>query len=278
MDSPATRPAIAVHKFSSCDGCQLAFLNLGEALLGLSQRVEIRHFLEAGFDAPDAPVEIAFVEGSLSTPEEVERIHRVRRTARYLVSIGACATAGGLQALRNLDARHDTWRAAIYARPEFIAGLAQARPIAAEVRVDFELWGCPINSRQLLATLNALLAGAAPVDEQDKVCMECKRAQHVCVLVTSGKPCLGPVTRTGCGALCPAFGRACYGCYGPSENPNTGALSARLEGLGLAPEAIARRYLMINSAAPPFRAAGLIARSGSRDSRTDGETDDGTEQ
>lgn len=208
---------------------------------------------------------IAFVEGSLSTREEVERIHRVRRSARYLVSIGACATAGGLQALRNLDDRHDEWRRAIYARPEFISSLAQARPIAAEVRVDVELWGCPINSRQLLAAINSLLAGAVPAAEQDSLCLECKRAQHVCVLVTTGKPCLGPVTRTGCGALCPAFGRDCYGCYGPADNPNTASLSQRLEGLGLLPEAIARRYLMINSAAPAFRQAGLIARSGATD-------------
>jgi coenzyme F420-reducing hydrogenase gamma subunit len=261
MKAPDLRPSIAVHKFSSCDGCQLAFLNLGEDLLTLTQRVRIRHFLEAGLDDPDAEVDIAFVEGSLSTPDEIERIRRVRASARYLVSIGACATAGGLQALRNLDDTHDAWRDAIYASPEFISTLAHARPIADEVRVDFELWGCPINSRQLLAAVSALLAGVPPIDQRDKVCLECKRTQQVCVMVTEGKPCLGPVTRTGCGALCPAFGRDCYGCYGPADNPNTASLARRFAGLGLLPDAIARRFLMINSAAPAFHEAGLIARS-----------------
>lgn len=260
-----SRPAIAVHKFSSCDGCQLAFLNLGEALLTLSRRVHISHFLEAGLDDPEHPVEIAFVEGSLSTAAEVARIHQVRRSARYLISIGACATAGGIQALRNLNHSHDQWRDALYPDPAFIDSLDQARPIAAEVRVDFELWGCPINSRQLLATINALLAGVPPLEENSGLCMECKRAQRVCVLVTRGEPCLGPVTRSGCGALCPAFGRDCYGCYGPSEDANTAALARRLEGLGLPPDAIAQRFLSINSAAPAFHRAGLIARSGGAD-------------
>ncbi|WP_027854909.1 sulfhydrogenase subunit delta [Marinobacterium litorale] len=256
------KPTVAVHKFSSCDGCQLAFLNMGADLVTLTQRVEILHFLEAGLDNPNTPVDIAFVEGSLSTADEIERARRVRSASRYVVSIGACATAGGLQALRNLDNSHDQWRDAIYANPQFIETLQHARPIASEIRVDYELWGCPINSRQLLAAINALLFGVPPIDDHDKVCLECKRQQQVCVMVTQDKPCLGPVTRTGCGALCPTFGRDCYGCYGPADNPNTASLSRRFQGLGLLPDAIARRFLMINSGAPAFHDAGLIARSG----------------
>ncbi|TCK07522.1 sulfhydrogenase subunit delta [Marinobacterium mangrovicola] len=255
------KPRIAVHKFSSCDGCQLAFLNLGGDLITLSQRVQLTHFLEAGLDAPDTPVDIAFVEGSLSTPDEVERIRKVRDNSRYLVSIGACATAGGLQALRNLDNKHDEWRDAIYAQPEFISTLEHAHPIASEVRVDYELWGCPINSRQLLACINSLLFGVPPFDNSEKLCLECKRQQKVCVMVTEDKPCLGPVTRTGCGALCPSFGRDCYGCYGPSENTNTASLSRRFAGIGLLPDAIARRFLLINSASPAFNEAGLAVRA-----------------
>ncbi|MBT00465.1 MAG: sulfhydrogenase subunit delta [Oceanospirillaceae bacterium] len=256
------KPTVAVHKFSSCDGCQLAFLNMGADLVTLTQRVEILHFLEAGLDNPNTPVDIAFVEGSLSTADEIERARKVRSASRYVVSIGACATAGGLQALRNLDNSHDQWRDAIYANPQFIETLQHARPIASEIRVDYELWGCPINSRQLLAAINALLFGVPPIDDHDKVCLECKRQQQVCVMVTQDKPCLGPVTRTGCGALCPTFGRDCYGCYGPADNPNTASLSRRFQGLGLLPDAIARRFLMINSGAPAFHDAGLIARSG----------------
>lgn len=251
----AAKPRLAVHKFASCDGCQLAFLNLGEDLLALTQLVDVVHFAEAGPVDLDAPVDIAFIEGSVSTPEHLERIQRIRANSKYLVTIGACATAGGLQALRNL-ANGREWFAGVYAKPEYVASLDTSTPVAAHVKVDLELWGCPVNGRQVLAAVRALLFGVTPVEEHDKVCLECKRRNTVCVLVAKGAPCLGPVTRTGCGALCPAFGRDCYGCYGPAENPNTESLGRRFEGLGLVPEAIARRFLFINNAAPAFAAAG----------------------
>jgi sulfhydrogenase subunit delta len=253
------KPRVAVHKFTSCDGCQLALLNLGQQLLELAALVDFVHFAEAGPLAPDARVDIAFVEGSVSTPHERERIRQIRDNSTHLVTIGACATAGGVQALRNL-ANAKEWVAAIYASPEHIASLDTATPIAVHVKVDLELWGCPVSGRQLLGALRALLSGVTPPGEEDKVCMECKRGQRVCVMVARGVPCMGPVTRTGCGALCPAFGRDCYGCYGPAENANTDALSRRLEGLGLLPAAIARRYLHINNGAPAFRDAGTAMR------------------
>lgn len=253
-----TRPSIAVHKFSSCDGCQLALLNLGETLLNLTEKVEILHFLEAGLSDTEAKVDIAFVEGSLSTPDELERIRQVRANSRYLVTIGACATSGGLQALRNLDGQHDQWRDAIYAHPEFIQTLKEVQPIAQVVKVDLELWGCPVSSSQVLAAVRSLLFGVPPLDDRDRVCMECKRQQAVCVMVTEGKPCMGPVTRTGCGALCPRFGRECYGCYGPSETAQTDTLARRFTGLGLMPDAIARRFLLINSQAPAFLQTGRV--------------------
>ncbi len=252
------RPRVAVHKFSSCDGCQLAFLNAGEDLLRLAELVDIRHFLEAGMANEEAQVDVAFVEGSISTDEELDRIHRVRANSHLVVAIGACATAGGLQALRNLDdGSHAAWKDAVYARPEFIRTLDRALPASAFVKVDLELWGCPVNGAQVLAAVQQLLLGVSPRVPDDKVCMECKRAGAVCVMVTEGRPCMGPVTRTGCGALCPRFGRDCYACFGPAENPNTAALAGRLEGLGLPPADVARRFLFINSHAPAFNAAGL---------------------
>ncbi len=230
-------------------------MNLGEALLTLAGLVDIVHFAEAGPVAPETPVDIAFIEGSISTPEDLERIQHVRRNSRTLITVGACATAGGVQALRNLaDGRE--WLAGVYARPEYVASLDTSTPIAAHVKVDLELWGCPVNGRQVLAAVRALLFGVTPAEERDKLCLECKRRGTVCVMVAKGIPCLGPVTQTGCGALCPAFGRDCYGCYGPAENPNTDALGRRFAGLGLVPEAIARRFLFINSAAPAFAEAG----------------------
>ena len=246
------KPKIAVHKFASCDGCQLAFLNLGEELLALAELVEIMHFAEAGPVNLDAQVDIAFIEGSVSTPDDLVRIQKIRANTRFLITIGACATSGGVQALRNLaDGRE--WIASVYAQPEYIESLATSTSIASHVKVDLELWGCPVSGRQVLAAVRALLFGVAPVEERDKVCMECKRTQAVCVLVAKGVPCLGPVTRTGCGALCPRFGRDCYGCYGPAENPNTEALGLRFAGLGLLPEQIARRFLFIDNARRPRR-------------------------
>ena len=250
-----SKPRIAVHKFSSCDGCQLAFLDLGEDLIRLHEMVEIAHFAEAGPVAPEAEVDIAFVEGSIATPDEVDRIARVRANSRFLVTIGACATSGGIQALRNLHDGH-RWLAEVYPSPEHVASLATSTGIAEHAKVDFELWGCPVNGRQVLAAVRSLLWGVPPVAEPDKVCLECKRAHQVCLLVSRGEPCLGPVTRTGCGALCPVFGRDCYGCYGPAENANPDALGRRFQGLGLLPEEVARRFHFIHSSRAPLDEAG----------------------
>ena len=246
-----TKPRISVHKFSSCDGCQLAFLDLGEDLLTLTEQVDIRHFAEAGILGEDDPVDIAFVEGSVSTPEDEQRIRRIRANSKLVVTIGACATAGGLQALRNIaDAK--AWTAAVYASPEYIHSLDKVQPVRALVPVDFEIWGCPVNSRQVVTAVGALLHGVAPIDERDKVCMECKRQNAVCVVVARGAPCMGPVTRTGCGALCPRFERGCYACYGPSENPNTEALGIRMQGLGLVGREVAQHFLGTHNQMPPF--------------------------
>jgi coenzyme F420-reducing hydrogenase gamma subunit len=255
---------VAVHKFTSCDGCQLALLNLGPTLLTVADRFELLHFAEAGPVDPDAHVDVAIIEGSISTPDEEARIKRIRAAARHLVTIGACATSGGIQALRNLPHEGD-WVAAIYAKPEHIESLAHVRAISEVVKVDLELWGCPITGPQILAALRALASGVLPANEADKVCLECKRTQTVCVMVARQMPCMGPVTRTGCGAICPRFGRDCYGCFGPAETTNTTALSRRLEGLGLPPRKVAQKFLFINNAAPVFAQAGAAALERARD-------------
>lgn len=250
------KPAIAVHKFSSCDGCQLAIINLGEPLLVLSELVNIVHFAEAGPVDEDAKVDIAIIEGSVSTSHDIERLKKIRLNSTYLIAIGACATSGGLQALRNM-ADTNQWIEDIYANPAVIDSLDNSTPINDHVKVDLELWGCPVNKRQVVAAIRALLFGVLPEKETEKVCMECKRQQMVCVMVTKNEPCMGPVTRTGCGALCPSVGRDCYGCYGPAENPNTQAMANRLQGLGLVKDEAARRFLFINSGADGFRDQGI---------------------
>lgn len=255
------RPTVAVHKFSSCDGCQLAFLGLGEDLLALWELVEVVHFAEAGVVAPEARADIAFVEGSISTAEDVERIRAVRLASRFLVAIGACATDGGLQALRN-GAEGRAWIESLYPQPGPVENLDTATPISTHVRVDLELHGCPVDARQVLAAVAALRQGVGPVVEERKVCLECKRRGLACVLVTRDAPCMGPVTRAGCGALCPGLGRECYGCYGPAENADAHAHARVLRTLGLGDEAVRRRFRLIYSEAPAFRDAGDAAREG----------------
>lgn len=250
------KPRLAIYKFTSCDGCQLAFLNAGEALLILSELVDIVHFAEAGMLEPEAHVDIAFVEGSISTPDEIIRIKKIRDNTTHLITIGACATAGGIQALRNA-ANHKKWMASIYASPQTIQSLATSTAIANHVHVDWELWGCPVNTQQVLQTVRSLLFDAAPKFKRDPVCLECKRLGHVCVVVTKNEPCMGPVTQTGCGALCPGVGRGCYACYGPQENPNAKALGAWFRRGGMSDDAIAKLFLHINNQAPAFNQAGM---------------------
>ncbi len=246
------KPVIAVHKFSSCDGCQLAFIHLGEPLLALSEMVDIVHFAEAGPVNEHAQVDIAFIEGSVSTTDDVQRLLSIRENSQFIVTIGACATSGGIQALRNMHKTHQ-WIAEIYADPSVIKSLYRSSAIKEHIKVDFELWGCPINQQQLLLTIRSLLSGVLPGEQQDKVCMECKRQQTVCVMVSKNEACMGPVTRTGCGALCPKAGRECFGCYGPAENSNTHALANRLQGFGLLNDEIARRFLFIHSDSDVFK-------------------------
>ncbi|MFH1843911.1 MAG: oxidoreductase [bacterium] len=216
-------PRLAVYKFSSCDGCQLSLLNLEDQLLDLAQAFEIALFLEARSRVSPPPYDIGLVEGSISTPKDEERIRQVRRDCRYLVGIGACATSGGIQALRNW-ADLGEYSRLVYPSPEQLHSLETSTPIASHVFVDFELRGCPVNERQLLELLTALLVGRRPNIPTYSLCIECKRHGIPCVMVSAGQPCLGPITQAGCGALCPAGNRACYGCFGPMEQPNIRAL------------------------------------------------------
>ncbi len=229
-----TRPKLAVWKFASCDGCQLSLLDCEDELLAVAGRVEISHFLEASRAVSPGPYDLSLVEGSITTPHDRERIQEVRRASRFLVTIGACATAGGVQALRNFrDVRE--FASVVYARPDYLSTLETSTPIAAHVKVDFELQGCPIDRRQLLEVITAFLAGRRPNVPAHSVCVECKMAGNVCVMVAHGTPCLGPITHAGCGALCPSYHRGCYGCFGPMETPNQESLGRAWLGLGADP-------------------------------------------
>ncbi len=248
---PITKPKLAVWKFSSCDGCQLALLDCEDELLAVAEKVEIAYFLEATRAEVAGPYDISIVEGSVTTEDEAHRIQRIRASSKILIAIGACATAGGIQGLKNNREINELVHK-VYAHPEFIESLATSTPIGDHVQVDFELRGCPIDKYQLLEALNALLNGRKPNVPTHSQCMACKMAGHVCVTVAKGTACLGPVTQAGCGSICPEFSRGCYGCFGPSNTTNTKSLSARFETLGLSGEDISRLFRMFCTAAPAF--------------------------
>jgi coenzyme F420-reducing hydrogenase gamma subunit len=255
MQGTKAKPKLAVWKFSSCDGCQLTLLDCEDELVTVAGAFEIAYFLEATRAQSEGPYDLSLVEGSIATAGDLERIRKIRADSKVLITIGACATAGGIQALRNFR-HYDSFVSAIYARPEYIDSLATSTAIADHVKVDFELRGCPVDKRQLLDVLAAFLNGRKPRVSPHSVCVECKLSGAVCVMVAHGTPCLGPVTHAGCGALCPRHDRGCYGCFGPAEGINTASLTRHIAELGVGKRELGELYRSFNANAEPFRKEG----------------------
>jgi sulfhydrogenase subunit delta len=248
----APKPKLAVWKFASCDGCQLSILDCEDALLDVVGVIDIAYFPEATRAEAKGPYDISLVEGSITTPHDAERIHKIRRVSKTLVTIGACATAGGIQALRNFSNVRD-FIPIVYPNPSFIETLTKSTPISEHVFVDFELRGCPISKSQLVEALCAFLNGRKPNISPHSVCLDCKLHGNVCVMVAHGSPCLGPVTHTGCGAICPSYNRGCYGCFGPKETSNTRSLASWFSQSGLKETEIMRAFRSFNAYAEDFR-------------------------
>jgi coenzyme F420-reducing hydrogenase gamma subunit len=248
-------PKLAVHKFASCDGCQLTLLDCEDELLAVAGAIQIANFAEASREIIEGPYDLTLVEGSVSTPHDLERIKEIREESRVLIAIGACATAGGIQALRNARDVEEFTRY-VYATPDYIDTLAESTPISDHVKVDLELRGCPISKAQLLETVVAFLNGRNPILPTYSVCMECKRRGNPCVMIAQGVPCLGPVTQAGCGAICPAYNRGCYGCFGPMESPNTTALGDQWMEMGVDSRTVSDAFHFFNNYADAFRKAG----------------------
>lgn len=242
------KPTLAVWKFASCDGCQLSILDCEDELLALAGRIQIAYFPEATSAMVEGPYDVSLVEGSVTTAHDAQRIQQVRQSSGALITIGACATAGGIQALRNF-ADVEEFTRLVYARPDWIATLATSTPIRAHVKVDFELRGCPVDKGQLLEVISAFLAGRRPNVPTYSVCLPCKRRGTVCVTVANGTPCLGPVTQAGCGAICPAYHRGCYGCFGGTETPNLPAFVQLCTQQGLGERDVQRLLRSFNAGA-----------------------------
>jgi sulfhydrogenase subunit delta len=233
--------SLAVWKFASCDGCQLSLLDCEDELLALAGALDVAYFLEAGRADVRGSYDVSIVEGSITTAGDAERIRDVRARSKRLIAIGACANAGGIQALRNF-ASVEEFVGLVYATPEYISTLSTSTPASAHVAVDFELQGCPPDKGQLLEVIGAYLNERTPAVHAHSVCVECKRRGNVCVMVAHGTPCLGPITQAGCGALCPSYDRGCFGCFGPMEAPNADSLGAWLREHGISEVDLVRRY------------------------------------
>lgn len=251
------KPKIGLFKFTSCSGCQQMILNCEQELLDILGAVEIVHFVEARRENSPGPYDVAIVEGSISTPEEVERIKEVRAQSKILVAVGACAVFGGLQALRNwwpLEAIKQE----VYERPEEVEALAWSTGIDTYVPIEVSLQGCAPSKDQFLDCLVGLLLGKRPELTPHCVCVDCKLKGNVCLLIADGLPCMGPVTMAGCGAACPSHGRACYGCFGPSNDPHINGMGRVFERLGLSRKDIRRQFLRMNANAEAFRKGGEL--------------------
>ncbi len=251
------KPKVAIFKFASCSGCQQVIINCEDELLTIGALVDFADFKEGSSVELDPPYDVTFVEGSITMPEHIDLIKEIRANSKYLVTLGACANSGGIQALRNFKDVKE-FIEIVYASPEYIESLDKSHPVSDYVKVDFELRGCPISKEQFLEVVNALLNGRAPVLPTHSVCIDCKRKGNICVMVAAGKPCLGPVVQTGCGALCPSYHRGCYGCFGPMENPNLDALVEQFRSMGMKPDEIERYCHLFNAWAEPFRKVGEL--------------------
>ena len=254
MNAATTRKRLGVFKFASCDGCQLSLLSCEDELLQLAEKIDLAYFLEASSQIDEGPYDIALVEGSISTDADLNRLENIRSRSRLLVTIGACATSGGIQALRNW-ADHDEFARYVYPHPEYLHSLATSTAVSDHTTVDYELRGCPINRFQLLEVLDALISGRRPRLPAHSVCVECKRRGTVCLAVTRDEPCVGPITHAGCGAICPAFDRPCYGCFGPSDEPNCESLTEHYLGRGVDRTTLVHQLRNFNAAAEVFQIA-----------------------
>lgn len=246
------KPRLAVFKMTSCDGCQLSLLDAEDELLDVLHEVELAYFPEASRKMLKGPYDIAIVEGSVSTPQNVEEIRQIRKSCRYLITIGACATTGGIQALRNWKDVKEFTRI-VYATPEYISTLDRSLPVSSFVHVEYELKGCPVNKYQIIEIISALLNKRKPNISSSSLCIDCKVKGNVCVMVANGLSCLGPVTNSGCGVLCPSYNRGCYACFGPMDSTNAPSLAKWFKKMGKSNHEIMALFRNFNAYAEPFR-------------------------
>ncbi|MBD3404742.1 MAG: oxidoreductase [Candidatus Lokiarchaeota archaeon] len=235
------KPTVGIFGFTGCAGCQLNILNLEDHLLDIIGLVDIKTWVMAKAENDDGPWDVAFVEGSIAKSTDIERIKNIREKSGVLVAIGACATHGGLPALRNF-ADTDEWKKEVYGDDYERIDAIDIKPVSHYVKVDYALPGCPMDKAEFVEAVKALLIGKTPYIPQYSVCGECKAKENVCLL-KEGKFCMGPVVQAGCDALCPTYGAPCEGCRGPAPEANWAAEVEILKKIGATSEDVKRRFL-----------------------------------
>lgn len=240
----SAKPKLAFFSFASCEGCQLQVLNCEDELVGLLEAVDVVNFREA-IDEKREDYDIAFVEGSITREEDVEEVKEIRDRAKFVVAFGACATLGGVNAMKNLQPL-DQVRRYVYGDKAQAFSTAEVRPVHEVVKVDAKLHGCPTSRPEFLELCKCLLAGKELKVPNYPVCVDCKLLENVC-LYQKGMTCLGVVTRAGCDPLCPSFGNKCIGCRGLIDKPNVNAAFDVLEDAGLTLDDVLKDFTMFNA-------------------------------
>jgi len=249
--SSKSKPRVAVYKFTGCAGCQMELLRLEDELLDIAEKIEFVYFMMAQNRDELECYDICFVEGSVSTPRELQEIKMIRAQTKTLIAFGDCAITGCVPSIKNWLPQSDVEKT-VYKNTSPIRSI-KINGIGEYVPVDLVLPGCPPHKNLILKAIESSLLGIKPDLRMHAVCMECKLRENVCILTSLGKLCMGPVTRAGCGAICPTYERECEGCYGPMSDANPSALSAEFRKLGISADDLMRKFRKYAGMSKEFR-------------------------
>ncbi len=241
-----SKPRVAIFDFACCEGCQLQIVNLEEEILNLIDLVDVVEWREA-MSEQSHEYDIAIIEGSITRPEDAKRLEVIRSRAKILIALGACATMGGLNKMKNNFDLNEV-RECVYGKDGQMPHLNTEMTKACDevVEVDYKIHGCPINGAEFAQVLRSLLVGKAPFIPDYPVCVECKAKENIC-RYEYGEICLGPIIRAGCGAPCPSAGWRCFGCRGMVDNPNVEAAQEVMDKYGLTVEDLKQKMVLFNT-------------------------------
>lgn len=238
-------------KFTGCAGCQMEIIRAEDALPQLLEHIEISYWPMVTTKEWEDDLDVAFVEGSVSTPREIRELKEIRERANVLIAFGDCAITGCIPSIRNFMTQKEAEKA-VYPRPDWIESI-ELRSISEYVDVDISLPGCPPHRNTILEVIKGAALGRTPYLRHHSVCVECKLKDIGCLLTEEKRPCMGPVTNAGCGAICPSYNRVCEGCYGPMSAPNAESMAQILLETGLTEEDVKRKFRKYAGWTPEFR-------------------------